>query len=236
MGTLIRLEWRKNGMRRYLLSALVLTALLALFLFAQCYLGIANDPITGVPDAAPGTFNITSQVELVTNVCFMIFTCAMLAGCITGARQRKAQGLLFTYPIRRRKLLAAQILSVWLFAFTATALAKLFLYTLLFCAGQSMTPDFPLNYTMLAPPIYLQIVVKSVVTVTVSFIALPVGRMFRSSAATILTSIFLLLVMNGTVGEFSLSGNALVPALLTAAGFLCAASTLIGVERRDVAV
>ena len=145
MGTLIRLEWKKNGLRRYILGALVLTALLALFLFAQCYLGIANDPVTGVPDAVPGTFNITSQVELVTNVCFMIFTCAMLAGCITGARPRKAQGLLFTYPIRRRKLLAAQMLAVWLFAFAAAALAKTFLYALLFCAGQSMTPDFPLN-------------------------------------------------------------------------------------------
>lgn len=236
MGTLIRLEWKKNGLSRYLLSALILTAFLGLFLFAQCYLGIANDPVTGVPDAAPGTFNITSQVELVSNVCFMIFTCAMLAGCITGSRPRRAQSLLFTYPIRRQKLLAAQMLAVWLFAFAAMALAKTFLYALLFCAGQFMTPDFPLNYTMLTPAIYLQILLKSIVTVTVSFIALPVGRLFRSSAATILAAIGLLLVMNGTVGEFSLAGNAIVPVVLTAAGILCAALTLLGVEHRDIAV
>ena len=70
MGKLIVLEWKKNRAGRYGLAVAILTAALALFLFAQVYLGIANDPVTGVPDAAPGTFNISSQVELVSNVTF----------------------------------------------------------------------------------------------------------------------------------------------------------------------
>ena len=75
MGKLIVLEWKKNRAGRYGLAVAILTVALALFLFAQVYLGIANDPVTGVPDAAPGTFNISSQVELVSNVTFLVFTC-----------------------------------------------------------------------------------------------------------------------------------------------------------------
>ena len=57
MIQLIALEWKKNRVGRYALGAVILTALLALFLFAQCYLGIANDPVTGVPTRrrAPST-------------------------------------------------------------------------------------------------------------------------------------------------------------------------------------
>ena len=234
MGKLIALEWKKNRVGRYALGAAVLTAVLTLFLFAQCYLGIANDPATGVPDAAPGTFNITSQVELVSNVCFLIFTCTMLAGCVTSAHKKKTMQLMFTYPVRRVKLLAAQMLAVWLFAFLAMAAAKVLLYGLLFAAGQFLEPDFPMDYTMLAPGIYLQIVCKTTVTVTVSFIAMPMGHLFKSAKATMITALLLLFVMNGTVGEFSLADNALVPLVLTAAGVACAALTLMGCEKRDV--
>ena len=102
MGKLIVLEWKKNRAGRYGLVAAILTAALALFLFAQVYLGIANDPVTGVPDAAPGTFNISSQVELVSNVTFLVFTCVMLAGCVTSAQRRKTMLVMYTYPIPRK--------------------------------------------------------------------------------------------------------------------------------------
>lgn len=44
----------KNRISKYIFGAIILTSLLGLFMFAQCYLGIANDASTGVPDSAPG--------------------------------------------------------------------------------------------------------------------------------------------------------------------------------------
>ena len=44
MIQLIALEWKKNRVGPLCLGAVILTALLALFLFAQCYLGIATIP------------------------------------------------------------------------------------------------------------------------------------------------------------------------------------------------
>lgn len=58
--------------------------------------------------------------------------------------------------------------------------------------------------------------------------------MFRSAKATIVASLLLLVLMNGTVGPFSLADNAAVPLVLSAAGVICAAATLAGIDRRDV--
>ena len=50
MWKLIRLEWRKNQIGKYIRNAVILAAVLGMFLFAFTYLGIANDPDTGMPD------------------------------------------------------------------------------------------------------------------------------------------------------------------------------------------
>ena len=51
MLKLIRLEWKKNNVGKYIRNVVIMSALICLFIFALCYLGIANDPDTGVPDA-----------------------------------------------------------------------------------------------------------------------------------------------------------------------------------------
>lgn len=53
MWKLIKLEWKKNHISKYIRNAVILAGILCLFMFALAYLGIANDPDTGVPDAAP---------------------------------------------------------------------------------------------------------------------------------------------------------------------------------------
>ena len=44
MLKLIRLEWKKNNVGKYIRSVVIVSALICLFIFALCYLGIANDP------------------------------------------------------------------------------------------------------------------------------------------------------------------------------------------------
>lgn len=85
----------------------------------MAFLGIANDPETGVPDAAPGHGGISSPIELLTSMCFLVFTGVMLSVFIVGAYQNGTMSLVFSYPVRRQKLLAAQMLAVWIFCFGA---------------------------------------------------------------------------------------------------------------------
>lgn len=79
-----------------------------------------------------------------------------------------------------------------------------------------------MDYTLFAPDLYLQIVLKAVVIATVSLIAMLAGQVFRSAKATIIASLLLLVLMNGTVGPFSLADHAAVPLVLSAAGVICA--------------
>lgn len=43
MLKLIRLEWKKNNVGKYIRNVVIMSALICLFIFALCYLGIAND-------------------------------------------------------------------------------------------------------------------------------------------------------------------------------------------------
>ena len=105
MLKLIRLEWKKNNIGKYIRNAVILAIILCTFLFALAYLGIANDPDTGMPDAAPGNEMISSSIELFTGMAFLVFTGVMLASFIVTAYKNKTMNLMFSYPIRRQKIL-----------------------------------------------------------------------------------------------------------------------------------
>ena len=233
MWKLIRLEWKKNNIKKYLMSAAILTALLAFFMFAQCYLGIANDADTGVPDSAPGMGNMAVQIELFTNLSFLIFTTVMLASFIIAAFHNKTENLMFSYPIRRQKILISQMLAVWIFCLVMLICAKLAIYMFL-AASAGRKADFPLGYDMGQASFYIQVVLKSVLTVTLGFIPLYIGRIMNSSKAAIISSFLLFTIMNGTVGDFSMRSNSVFPLVLFVISLLCAFLTICGIEKKDV--
>lgn len=234
MIKLIKLEWKKNGILKYIRNAIILAVILGIFLFAQCFLGIANDPETGVPDAAPGTNNISSQVELLTSASFLIFTGVMLASFIINAYNNKTMSLMFSYPIKRQKILVSKMLAVWIFNFVALVMTKIIIYAVLFIASGFLTADFPVNYNIASISFYAQIILKAAVTVSIGFIALLVGRILKSSKATIISSFLLFFLLNGTIGDFTLADNIAFPFVLTAVAIISAFLSVLNVETRDV--
>ena len=233
MWKLIRLEWKKNNIKKYLIGAAILIALLAFFMFAQCYLGIANDADTGVPDSAPGMGNMAVQIELFTNLSFLIFTTVMLSSFIIAAFHNKTENLMFSYPIRRQKILISQMLAVWIFCLVMLICAKLAIYMFL-AASAGRKADFPLGYDIGQASFYIQVVLKSVLTVTLGFIPLYIGRKMNSSKAAIISSFLLFTIMNGTVGDFSMRSNSVFPLVLFVISLLCAFLTICGIEKKDV--
>lgn len=222
MMKLIKLEWKKNRIGRYIRAAVVVDLLLCLFIFALAYLGIANDPETGVPDAAPGNGTISSPIELFAGMAFLIFTGVMLASFIVSAYQNKTMALMFTYPIKRQKILASQMMAVWIFSFGALVTTKLLLYGTVLLGSCFMPPAFPIDYCMTETSFYLQIILKSAVTVTMSFIALFAGLLLKSSKAVILTSFFLIFLTQGNIGDFTLADSLVFPLVLTGISVIAA--------------
>ncbi len=233
MFKLIRLEWKKNNAGKYMRSACILATVLCLFIYALAFLGIANDP-DGTLDAAEGMDTISSPVELFTSMSFLVFTGVMLASFIVNAYKNKTMDLMFSYPIRRQKILASQMAAVWIFNFLALVLTKLLIYGCIALGARNMESSFGIDFSMGSVGFYIQLVTKSAVIVSMGFIALFVGLKMRSQAAVIVASFVLILLTQANIGDYSLAGNAVVPLLLVAASAVFAVLSVWNVEKRDL--
>ncbi len=233
MLKLIKLEWKKNNIGKYIRNALILAGCLCLFIFALAFLGIANDP-DGTLDAAEGMNAISAPIELFTSMSFLIFTSVMLSSFIVSAYKNKTMNLMFSYPIKRQKILASQMLAVWLFNFAALVLTKLAVYLCIFAGSKCMPSSFFIDFNIGDLSFYLQLILKSGVIVSMSFIALFIGMIKKSSKTTIVTSFLLIFLTQANVGDFSMAGNALFPVVLTALTFLFAFLSIYNAERKDL--
>lgn len=234
MWKLIKLEWKKNNIGKYIKKAVILAVLLCLFLFALAYLGIANDPDTGVPDAAHGSGTISASIELFTSMTSLILTGVMLSAFIVGAYKNKTMNLMFSYPIRRQKILVSQMLAVWLFNFAALVLTRLLVYGCILAGSCFRTSSFPIDFDMAGAGFYLQLLLKSAVLVTMGFIALFVGMAMRSSRATVVSSFGLIFLTQASIGDLTLVGCAYVPAVLTLISLACAFLSVCRAETEDL--
>lgn len=233
MLKLIKLEWKKNNIAKYVRNALVLAAFLCLFVFALAFWGIANDP-DGTLDAVEGMNGISSPIELFTSISFLIFTSVMLASFIVSAYKDKTMDLMFSYPIKRQKILAAQMIAVWLFNFAALVMTKLLLYACVALGSERLPSSFAIDFHMGSLSFFTQLLAKSFVIVSMSFIALFIGLRMKSSKATIIASFLLIFLTQANIGDFSMAGNRLFPAVLTLASFVFALLSIYNVETKDL--
>lgn len=218
MFKLIKLEWKKNNIRKYIIGTIIMAIFLGAFVFVLAFLGIANDP-DGTLDAAPGTDVISAPIELFTSMAFLIYTSVMLASFIVSAYKNKTMNLMFSYPIKRQKILASQMIAVWSFNFAALTLTKLAIYLCVFLGTKFMQSSFTIDFSIISLSFYIQLILKSVVIVSMSFIALFVGIAMKSSKATIITSFLLIFLTQANVGDFTLAGNVVIPLILTIISF-----------------
>ncbi len=233
MLKLIKLEWKKNNIRKYIWGVAIIAVFLGLFLFALAFLGIANDP-DGTLDATPGTEIISAPIELFTSMVFLIYTSVMLASFIVSAYKNKTMSLMFSYPIKRQKILASQMIAVWSFNFTALTLTKLAIYASVSVGARFMPSSFTIDFNMASRSFYIQLILKSAVIVSMSFIALFAGMAAKSSKATIITSFILILLTQANVGDFTMANHTVFPVILTAISLIFAVLSIYNVETKDL--
>jgi ABC-type transport system involved in multi-copper enzyme maturation permease subunit len=165
---------------------------------------------------------------------FLIYTSVMLASFIVSAYKNKTMNLMFSYPIKRQKILASQMIAVWTFNFAALILTKLAIYMCVFFGAKFMQSSFAVDFSIGSLSFYIQLILKSVVIVSMSFIALFVGMALKSSKATIVTSFLLIFLTQANIGDFTMAGNAVFPIILTAISLLFAALSIVNVESKDL--
>lgn len=234
MLKLIKMEWKKNHIGKYVIKSIVVAALLAFFIYALAYMGIANDPDTGVPDAADGNEMISASIEMFTGMAFLIMGGVMQASFIVGAYKNGTMSLMFSYPIKRQKIIVSQMLAVWIFDFLALVITKLVLYFCILAGSRFMTSSFPIDYDMADPMFYLQMFVNSAVTVSTTLIALFIGLIMKSTKATIVSSFLLVFLTQGNIGQFTLRKNAAFFTVLMMVSIAFAFLSVYKVETKDL--
>ncbi len=233
MMKLVRLEWKKNHIRKYMLGAVITAAALCLFAYALSFWGIANDP-DGTLDAVAGKDTVSSVVELFSGMAYLIFASVMCASFVVSPYKNKTMNLMFVYPIKRQKILAAEMLSVWLFNFAALVLTKLAAYLCVYIGSGFMTSSFVVDFDMGSGFFYIQLVLKAVVIVSMSFLALFIGMAVKSSKACIVSSFLLIFLTQANVGDFTMAGSAVFPAVLTVISLAAAVLTVCRAEKKDL--
>ena len=231
---LVKLEYRKNNISKYVRNAVILAFLLTVFILALAFLGIANDPDTGKLDAAPGNNVLSAPVELFTSMAFLIFTSVMLSSFIVSAYKNKTMNLMFTYPIKRQKILASQMLAVWIFNFAALTLTYLVIYLCAAVGAHFRETSFLLDYNIVSVTFYVQLLVKSAVIVSMSFIALFIGLAMKSSKAAIVTSFLLIFLTQANVGDYTMADSTVLPAVLIVVSLGFAFLSVCSAEKKDL--
>ena len=123
MIKLIRLEWKKNNILKYIRNAGITTAILLLFMIMMAWELETEETIEMY-----GKGMLDSSVGLFVHMSYIIFTGVMIAAFIVGAYEKKTMNLMFSYPIKRSKIILAKICAVWIFNFLAMVGSKLVIY------------------------------------------------------------------------------------------------------------
>jgi len=227
MLKLIRMEWKTNRIGKYIRNAMILTASLLAF---SMLVGAELDR-----DAPPiyGKSMLIAGVDLFSHMGYIIFTGVMLAVFITGAYENRTINLLFSYPIKRRKILAAKLLAVWIFNYAAMVLSKLAIYAGLFLTSP-YTGISVGDIRLGEASFYLNILISSAVMVSISFVALLIGTWMHSSKSVIVASVILTFFTQGNIGEFTLIGSIPFYIVLMLLSIAAVVLLIADVEKRDV--
>lgn len=229
MIKLIKLEWKRNNVRKWIRSAAIMTAVLLVFIMMTA--GEA-----GADVAMRGLFHksfINASVELFTHMSYMVFTGVMLAGFIVGDYERGTIRLLFSYPIKRRKIMLSKILAVWIFNFTALVTSKLLIYSMVLLTGSFIhipATDIPYASGLFWAEIFL----SSAAMISISFIALLVGMKMVSSRATVVTAVIVVCFTQGNIGEYTLANSVPFYMLLFVLSVVSVFLSIYNVEAKDV--
>lgn len=228
MIKLIKLEWKKGNVKKYIRNAIIMTAILL-----SLILLVAGESELEEPAGLYGMSIIAYEVEVFTHMCYMIFTGVMLSGFLVSAYENKTISLMFSYPIKRQKILLSKVFAVWIFNVLALIISKLLIYgILLLTAGYThiSTSSIPIR----AASFWLNIVLGSIAMISISYVALLVGMKMKSSKATIVTSVIVVLLTQGNIGDFTLSNSIPFYAILLVLSVISVYLMLYNAETKDL--
>lgn len=228
MMKLIRLEWKKNNVLKYIRNAVITTVVLAILIV----------PMAGELEASGtvqlyGNSMLCTTTELFVHMAYIIFTGVMLAAFLVGAYEKKTMNLMFSYPIKRKKILLSKMAAVWIFNLIAMIVSKVLIYLALIWT-RSFTGISASEIQFGRLSFWLEILLGSAAMVSISYISLLIGLKMRSSKATIVSSVVIVCLTQGNIGSATLANNIPFFVILFAVSIVSVYLSIYNVETKDL--
>jgi ABC-type transport system involved in multi-copper enzyme maturation permease subunit len=228
---LIQLELRKHRFARNFRTAGIAILVLILFLFLIGYTDL------GAEDYAFADYSVSFMlIDTFARAVFIIFGGALIAKLIISEYRNKTMNVMFTYPIKRHKIIAAKLIIVFVFTFMMILLTDVLMGALLVAVNHFY--DFiPDTLTMRdAWVLLLKYVVSSLSAAGMALIPLFFGMRKHSVTTTLVSSILLVMVVcSGFNGPaFSINTIIVIPLTLGAIGIWVASLSMFSLETKDM--
>ena len=229
MLKLIKLEIKKFKLMNYWKSILIANLGFIAFII-MLYTLESNDG--NIPfESFEMASNIISSAVRAT---FVIFASVIIVKLVIDEYKNKTIDIMFTYPIRRKKIMTAKLIIVVTFTFFTVLMSTLFINGLVYLAevtmdilpGEIRIDEITRNI--------LTTFVNSLATAGMSLIPLLFGMHRKSAPATIVSSIFLAALTSSTSNNFTLFSIIAVPISLGLIGLIIGYLSIRNIENEDL--
>lgn len=226
---LIKLELRKIRIGPYIRSA-ILADMVILGLI--CLISLNPDIQNGMPFTDYSmAFSI---IDTIVRGTFIVFASVLISRFVIDEFRNKTITVLFMYPNNRKKLIAAKLLIVVLFTLVADIAGNLFIGTGFYVLNL-FTPVVPVPLTVaVAAKSLLTMLMSALATSFIGLIPLNFGMRKHSGAATIVSSLLVVLLVCQNVSGFTLYSIIAVPIGLALLGAVVAFMSIRNIEHTDV--
>lgn len=229
MMHLIKLELKKGRFTGYLWGSLL------------AYVGIAGimmliyfDNGNNMDQALDSYEEMLSLINTIALATFIVYASVLISKLIINEFRDKTISLLFAYPINRKKLILAKLSMVFFWTFVNVVLANLLVDTLFIVINAgfsyvsgSLTTTFLIHHVT-------YVLMQAFGAAGMSLLPLILGLRMKSGAATVASSIFIVMIVASNNGGFSLSSIIAIPLTLAALGILFTYLSFRNIDRVDV--
>ncbi|PRR95224.1 hypothetical protein C6W24_17540 [Bacillus atrophaeus] len=229
MWNLMRIELKKMKLGWYARGAIIANLILLGFLWMVCYVEKMEGEET--MQTIDESFLIIGT--LVRGV-FIIFGAVLIARLVISEFKNKTILVLFTYPVNRKKLLAAKLMIAFGLTFITILISNAFVAFAFFYLNSI--------YHVIPGEVTSDMVSQQAVKMAVfafgaagtSLVPIFFGMRKYSVPATIISSVIIVMAMSSTTSEFSLSSIVYIPLSLAAVGLVFSYLAVRKVDKTDV--
>ena len=226
MLKLIKLELKKNKFNGSWLGILIanvaIMAMILLLYFDEHDISFPN---------YLEAFNI---IDTFVRATFIIYASTLIAKFVIEEYRNKTMSLMFTYPINRKKLIAAKLVIVFIWTFLAIILSNFVITTILVLINNYFGYiNDTLNTDLLFNNV-LQILLNALAAAGLSLIPLFFGMWKKSVVGTIVSSVLIVSIIGSSNGGFSLYSIIAIPLGLAVIGIIIAYISINNIDKVDL--